>query len=170
MRKVRPSLSLILLVFSGTVLALPICEADSQALPGAVRLGMSLPQLRLAVPQLSPLPHAIHLAGRLVGKWSAPAVTVADVALTPIFFFADGELHRVEFSAGHDGGTDVKFAALRTWGRSCWGPELATRGPEGVYASWSTQDLDIYLRQSSAPTSVLRLVVKDRIVKDGSEL
>jgi hypothetical protein len=159
-----------LLVAAAAGLASVAHAANPPALPGAGQLGMSLAQLRQAVPQLRPLPHAIRLAGRLVGGWSAPAVLLAGVALTPTYFFADGELRRVDYSAAPDDSTDAGFSALREWGRSAWGPELDSSGPEGSYASWSADDLDAYLQRAAARPSALRLVMKVRAIKDASEL
>jgi hypothetical protein len=135
--------------------------AQAQALPAGVHLGMTVPELRHAVPALRPVPHPARLAGGLVGRWAGPPVRVAGVALTPTFFIAGGRLARVEYVAPASG-----FDALLEWGRRKWGPELAQRSPEGTYASWARDDVDAYLQQAAQ----VRLVIKRRVVKDASTL
>jgi len=138
--------------------------AQAQMLPAGVQLGMSVQQLRQAVPALRPVPHPARLAGGLVGRWAGPSVRVAGVTLTPTFFFAGGHLARVEYVAP---APDARsFDALLAWGRGKWGPELAQRSPEGAYASWAQGDVDAYLQQASR----VRLVIKRRVVKDASTL
>lgn len=148
-------------------LVLLACAAGAQALPGGVALGMSPQELRLAQPTLVPLRHPPQLAGGLVGKWSGPAVDVAGVALAPTFFFADDQLERVEYLAAADAGAQA-FDALLAWGRGAWGQELASRGPEGDYATWTTDALDVYLQRTGA--GQVRLVIKRHAEKDASEL
>lgn len=141
-------------------------SVHAQALPGGAQLGMNVPQLQQAVPGLKPVPHPVRMTGGLVGSWSAPAVDVAGAQLTPTFFFAAGELQRIEYLAAD--GTGV-FDTLLGWGRTTWGQELASQSPEGSYATWSAPDLDAYLQQTTSPQRV-RLVVKRRVAKDASEL
>jgi hypothetical protein len=144
--------------------------AHAQALPGGAALGMSAQQLQQAVPALQPVPHPPRLAGGLVGRWTAPFVTVAGVDLAPTFYFADGQLQRVEYLAA-PGASGQAFESLLAWGRAAWGTELSSQGPEGAYANWATADADVYLQQSAGARGVqLRLVVKRRILKDAGEL
>jgi len=150
--------------FTITCICLLPVAAQAQALPAGVHLGMTAQQLRQVVPGLHPVPRPARLAGGLVGRWAGPAIQVAGVALTPTFFFAKGRLARVEYvaSAPPPGAYDKLLA----WGRRKWGPELAQRSPEGTYASWARDEVDAYLQQASQ----VRLVIKQRMVKDASEL
>lgn len=148
-------------------LLLLACAAGAQALPGGVALGMSPQELRQAQPVLVPVRHPPRLAGGLVGRWSGPAVDVAGLALAPTFFFADDRLERVEYLASADAGAQA-FDALLAWGRHAWGPELASRGPEGDYATWTSDALDVYLQRTAA--GQVRLVIKAHLEKDASEL
>lgn len=130
---------------------------------------MNVQQLRKAVPALKALRRPVRLAGGLVARWSGPAAAIAGVTLVPTYFFAGGELRRVEYLATNAGAS--AFAALLHWGRASWGVELATQDPGAASASWSTDDMDIYLQHASgAQVPRLRLVVKRRALKDASEL
>jgi len=139
--------------------------AAAQSVPGGVALGMSAAQLQQADPAAARVPHPARLAGGLVGSWSGSAVQLANVALTPTFFFANGELRRVEYLARE--GSAAGYAALLAWGRATWGDELASTAPEGAYASWDTPELQAYLQFSG---NQLRLVTRKRVLKDAGEL
>jgi len=146
-----------------------VAPAHAQGLPGGVSLGMTVPQLQDAQPALTRVPHPARLAGGLVGSWSGQPADIAGVSLVPTFFFADGQLQRIEYLA-RDGGP-AAYASLLAWGRRAWGAELAANEPEGAYASWSSDDTDAYLQLASASRGgQLRLVVKRRVVKDAGEL
>lgn len=152
------------------ILSLLPAFAQAQALPGGVQLGMTVPQLQQAVSALRPVARPARLAGGLVGGWSGPVVDVAGVALVPTFFFAEAQLRRIEYLAAGDDGA-AGFDALLAWGRAAWGAELAARNPEGAYASWSSDELDVYLQLAqAAQRPQLRLVIKRRVLKDASEL
>ena len=111
----------------------------------------------------------VRLAGGLIGSWAAEPVVVARVALTPTFFFADGQLQRVEYLA-REGGA-ASFDALLAWARGLWGAELAANAPEGAYASWSAGTVDAYLQLIRPQQGgQVRLVVKQRVLKDAGEL
>lgn len=141
---------------------------EPRSLPGGTALGMTVPELQ-AQTALKRVPHPARLAGGLVGSWSAGPIDVAGVALTPTFYFADGHLERVEYLA-RDGGP-VAFPALLAWARQSWGAELAAADPEGAYASWATDDMDVYLQQAgTAQGAQVRLVIRHRVLKDASEL
>lgn len=151
-----------------TTFCFTVAPAQAQGLPGGVALGMTVPQLQEAQPALTRVPHPARLAGGLVGHWSGQAV-VAGVSLVPTFFFADGQLQRVEYLASDAG--PAAYDALLAWGRKAWGTELAANEPEGAYASWSGEDLDAYLQLASAARGGrLRLVIKRRVLKDAGEL
>ena len=147
-------------------LACVAAAAHAQSLPGAVTLGMSVPQLQQARPTLKHVAHPARLAGGLVGSWSDASLSVAGVVLTPTFFFAEGRLERIEYLA-RDGGA-ANYATLLAWGRNTWGAELASTAPEGSYATWSSGDTDAYLQLAHGEQ--LRLVVKHRALKDAGEL
>ncbi len=145
----------------------------AQALPGNAQLGMSAEQLREAVPALRRIAHPARMAGGLIGSWSGPTTEIAGVSFTPTFFLAEGELRRVEYLAQATE-PSAAFDAVRAWGRAQWGRELASQDPEGAYATWATDDMDVYLQMTGAQQrhrqQELRVVIKRRILKDGSEL
>lgn len=150
-------------------IAIASFAAHAQSLPGGFTLGMTVPQLQQAEPALRRVPHPARLAGGLVGSWSGHAIDVAGVALTPTFFFAEGQLRRVEYLA-RDGGP-AAFAALLAWARGMWGEELAANAPEGAYASWEREDTQVYLQRAGAARGEqVRLVTKQRVLKDAGEL
>ena len=158
-----PAVLLVAALATGALALSP--GAHAQAVPGGARLGMTVPQLRQAVPSLQRVARPTRLAGGLAGSWSAPPTHVAGVPLKPTFFFAAGQLRRVEYLAADAGA--ASFAALRKWGRARWGAELGAWDPDASFASWSSDDVDVYLQQAGAK---LRLVVKRRELKDASEL
>jgi hypothetical protein len=143
--------------------------AVAQPLPGGAQLGMSADQLQAAVAGVARVVRPLRMAGGLVGSWSEPSVDIAGVPFAATFFFAGDALQRVEYVATAN---DPKaFDAVRAWCRSQWNQELASQNPEGAYAAWSTDDIDVYLQSTSVrERPVLRLVIKRRVLKDGSEL
>jgi hypothetical protein len=147
-------------------LALLAAAAHAQALPGGAQLGMSAQQLRDAVPALERVPRPVRMAGGLVGSWRGPSVEVGGVWLAPTFFLAEGELRRVEYLAPADA-----YESLLAWGRSTWGPELASQGSEGAYATWTSGTTQAYLQQTGgAQRPQVRLVVKLIATRDAGEL
>jgi hypothetical protein len=151
-------------------LAALLASAHAQALPDAVQLGMTPQQLRQAVPALQPVHRPVRLAGGLVGSWTGPPAALAGVAVAPTYFFADGELRRIEYLAPADADGHA-YEALLSWGRRTWGPELASQGPEGAYATWNSDAMEVYLqRTGDARRPQLRLVIKATAGKDASEL
>lgn len=135
----------------------------AQALPGGVQLGMTPEQLQQAVPTLRAERGAPRVPRGLAAAGSATGIDLAGVPLTASFAMADGQLQRIEYSAA-----PAAYDTLLQWGRTTFGPEMASGGPEGQYASWSSEALDAYLQRSGG--SQVRLVVKRRVVKDASEL
>ena len=130
---------------------------------------MTVAQLRHARPASKRVARPVRMGGGLVGSWSEARLQLAGVALTPTFFFARGQLQRVEYLA-REGGF-AAFAALRAWARTTWGAELAADGPEGAYASWSSEDTDAYLQMTNTGRGdQVRLVVRRRVTRDASEL
>lgn len=151
---------------AAALLVLLLPAAQGHDLPGGVQLGMNADQLQQAVPTLQPARRPARLAGGLVGSWSGAAVDVAGVALAPTFYMADGQLQRIEYLAPAGAGAQA-FDALVGWGRAAFGPEMASGGPEGRYAAWSADTIDVYLQHTS---SQVRLVVKQRVLKDAGQL
>lgn len=151
-------------------LAALVASAQAQALPDAVQLGMTPQQLRQAVPGLQPVHRPVRLSGGLVGSWSGPPAALAGIPMAPTYFFADGELRRIEYLAAPDADAQA-YDALLAWGRKAWGPELASQGPEGAYATWNSDTTEVYLqRTTDARGPQLRLVIKAAAGKDASEL
>lgn len=147
-------------------LAILAAAAHAQALPGGAQLGMSAQQLRDAVPALERVARPVRMAGGLVGSWRGPAVDLGGVWLAPTYFLAEGELRRVEYLAPPD-----TYEALLAWGRSTWGPELASQGSEGAYATWTAGTTQAYLQQTGgAQRPQVRLVVKLLTARDAGEL
>lgn len=147
-----------------------LASAQAQDLPGGAQLGMSRQQLRQALPGLRPVHRPVRLAGGLVGSWTGPAAALAGVAMAPTYFFAQGELRRIEYLAAPDADAQ-SFDALLAWGRGNWGPELASQGPEGSYATWSPDGMAVYLqRTGGGERPQVRLVIKADEGKDASEL
>ncbi|MCG2592307.1 hypothetical protein LZ009_05880 [Ramlibacter sp. XY19] len=150
------------------LLLLPVI-AGAQPVPGGFALGMNATQLQQADPALKRVPHPARLSGGLAGIWSGGDVRLGEVALTPTFFLAEGELRRVEYLA-HDG-LAATYAALLAWARGMWGAELASNAPEGAYASWDTPELQAYLQRTVTPRGEqVRLVTRKRALKDAGEL
>lgn len=148
--------------------------ASAQSLPAGVRLGMSAEALRDAVPDAQRVARPQRLPGGLAGLWRGAPSQIEGLAFDPVFFFAAGALQRVEWAAAADGlpdRGDAAFSALLDWGRARFGTETAARDPGSRYASWATEDTDVYLqRVDGAGHATVRLVYKTRVRKDGSEL
>lgn len=143
--------------------------APAEPLPGGAVLGMTVPQLQQAEPALKRVPHPTRLTGGLVGSWSGTTVQVAGVALTPTYFFADGRLLRIEYLASS--GSSGEFAALLARGRDALGEALVSSAPEGAYANWDIEDMQVYLQfTKTSRGEQVRLVAKRRVLKDGREL
>ncbi len=146
----------------------------AQALPSGVHFGMTAEELQATLPGVERVQHPQHLAGGLAGSWRAPATMVAGLLFEPVYFFAGSQLRRVEWVASADALPDLgaaAFARIVAWGRSNFGPELASSDPGSAYAAWVQGDTDVYAQRTSDPrrTSV-RLVYKERQLKDASEL
>lgn len=159
----------------GTAVLLGACGVSSaQSLPAGVRLGMSADALRDAVPEAQRVARPQRLPGGLAGLWRGAPSLIEGVAFDPTFFFAAGALQRVEWRAAADNlpdRGDAAFSALLDWGRAHFGAETAARDPGSRYASWSTDDTDVYLqRADGAGHATVRLVYKTRVRKDASEL
>lgn len=146
----------------------------AQALPSGVRLGMTADELRAALPGLERVQRPQRLAGGLAGTWRAAPTTMAGLRFEPVFFFAGGELRRVEWAAATDAQPDrgaAAFAEIIAWGRSNFGPELGSSDPGSAYAAWVQGDTDVYAQRISDPRHAsVRLVYKSRQLRDASEL
>lgn len=146
----------------------------AQALPAGVRLGMSTEELRAALPGVERVQRPQRLAGGLAGTWHAAPAKVAGLLFEPVFFFAGGELRRVEWVAPAGTSPDLgaaAFADIVAWGRSNYGPELSSNDPGSAYAAWVQGDMDVYAQRTrDSHHASVRLVYKARQVKDASEL
>lgn len=150
-------------------LGLPVAAQAAPDLPGGVRLGMSLEQLREAVPDATALRHPVHMAGGLVGSLAGPPLQLAHVAFVPTYFFANGLLSRIEYVA-HGADAASAFDAVAGWCTAQWGPMLRADEPEGAYATWSADDAGIYLQETAQAGPLLRLVIRLRAARDASAL
>lgn len=130
---------------------------------------MTAEQLQQAVPSLSKVARPVRMQGGLSGNWSAPPVAIAGMPFVPTFFFASGQLRRIEYLAS-PADAAAAFDAVRAWGRSQWGPELVSESPEASYATWAGDEMDVVLQATNPPQRDLRLVIRRRVNKDSSEL
>jgi hypothetical protein len=154
----------------GAIVALLCATSRAQSLPDGVELGMSVAQLQQAVGTLKSVPHPARMAGGLVGSWTSRAVAIAGVELAPTYFFATGQLRRIEYLASSPV-DEVSYDAVLAWARKQWGAELSSQSPEGAYANWAQGEVDVYLqRVGGTQSSQIRLVVKRRVLKNASEL
>jgi len=148
--------------------------ASAQALPAGVRLGMTADDLRVAAPDVARVARPARLAGGLAGTWRGAPSPIWGLAFEPTYFFAGNVLQRVEWMRAADDLADRgagAFAELLQWGRAQFGAETASRDPGSAYASWSTDDTDIYLQHvDGAGHATVRLVYKTRQRKDASML
>ncbi len=160
-------------LFASTLL-LAVTALHAQALPAGVRFGMSAEELQAAQPGLERVQRPQRLAGGLAGTWHAAPTKLAGVFFEPVFFFAGGELRRVEWVAPTDALPDLgaaAFAEIVAWGRSSYGAELGSNDPGSAYAAWVQGDMDVYAQRTSDPRHAsVRLVYKARQLKDASEL
>ena len=148
--------------------------SQAQALPPDVRLGMSAQDLQAAMPAVERVQRPQRLAGGLAGLWRGAPVPVAGLPFEPVFYLAGGQLRRVEWVAPAQPAPDTAeaaYAELVAWGRSQFGPELASRDPGSAYAAWVQGDVDVYAQYvDHAHSASVRLVYKARQLKDASEL
>src|SRR6478609_7145632 len=155
----------------GAIVALLLSAiSHAQSLPDGVELGMTVAQLQQAVGTLKPVPHPIRMAGGLIGSWTSQPVAIAGVEVAPTYFFAGGQLRRVEYLASSPV-DEMSYDAVLAWARGQWGAELSSQSPEGAYATWAQGEVDVYLqRVGSTQPGQLRLVIKRRVLKNASEL
>lgn len=148
--------------------------ATAQALPSGVRLGMSADELQATLPDVERVQHPQRLAGGLAGNWRAGPTRMAGLSFEPVFFFAGGQLRRVEWVAATATKPDLgaaAFAEIVAWGRRSFGPELGSNDPGSAYAAWVQGDCDVYAQRTRDPRHAsVRLVYKARLLKDASEL
>ncbi|MDM0069548.1 hypothetical protein [Variovorax sp. J31P207] len=147
---------------------------SAQALPPGVRLGMSADELQAALPSAERVQRPQRLAGGLAGAWRAAPTQLAGLSFEPVFFFAGGQLRRVEWVAATAAAPDLgaaAFAEIVAWGRQSFGPELGSNDPGSASAAWVQGDCDVYAQRISDPHHAsVRLVYKARQLKDASEL
>lgn len=158
----------------GALVGVASVAAHAQALPPGVHLGMTAQELQAALPAAEPVSRPQRLSGGLFGSWRGEAAPIAGLAFKPTFYFAGGQLKRVEYDASTQGlpdGGEAAFSSLLQWGRGAFGNELAALDPGSTYVSWSTGELDVILqRTGDARRANLRLIYKQRQLRDASEL
>jgi hypothetical protein len=146
----------------------------AQALPEGVRLGMSADELKAALPSAQAVARPQRLSGGLVGSLRGAPALVAGLPLEPTFYFAGGQLRRVEFAASAQAEADAgarAFSEIVQWGRSAFGPELASGDPGSQYAAWVQGRTDVYAQRIQNPQHAsVRLVYALRERKDDSQL
>lgn len=160
---------LLLAVCSGLATAQPL-------IPPGVHLGVTVSELREAVPGLHPVPRPQSVAGA-VGRWRVEGVQQADLVFDETFFFAGPALQRVELllQPGMSSQPGEAFAHLVASLQGLYGPELQLHGAlssvEAGSASWVHDGVDILALQSgSAGQTRVRLIYKARVLKDAGEL
>ena len=157
------------------LLAAAAGASHGQALPPGVRLGMTAAELQAALPGLERVQRPQRLAGGLAGNWRAAPAAIAGLSFEPVFYFGGGQLRRVEWVAATQAEPDLgaaAFAEIVAWGRSAFGPELASNDPGSAYAAWVQGDTDVYAQRvtSDPRRASVRVVYKARQLKDASEL
>ncbi|MDI1272272.1 hypothetical protein [Polaromonas sp.] len=161
--------SLLLAVCAGPAAAQPL-------IPPGVHLGVTVSELREAVPGLHPVPRPQSVAGA-VGRWRVDGVQQAGLVFDETFFFAGPALQRVELlmQPGTFPPSGEAFAHLVASLQGLYGPELPLHGAlssvEAGSASWVHDGVDILALQSgSAGQTSVRLIYKARVLKDAGEL
>jgi len=149
--------------------------SQAQALPPGVHLGMTADALQAMLPGLERVLRPQRLAGGLAGSWHAEPAMVAGLSFEPTFYFAGGQLRRVEWVAAAQAAPDLgaaAFAEIVAWGRGAFGPELASSDPGSAYAAWVQGDTDVYAQHvvGDPRRASVRIVYKARQIKDASEL
>lgn len=140
----------------------------AQPLPPGVQLGVGVDELRQALPSAERVRRPERLAGGLAGNWRLDHGAVAGLPGSQVFFFAGGQLRRVEFTV--DAASDAAFEQLLAWGRQHYGPERPAQDAVSRYAAWSTADTDIYLRLLTSSRPGLSLVISARPPRDDRAL
>ena len=158
----------------GAFVAMASAATHAQALPPGVQLGMTAQELQVALPAAEPVSRPQRLSGGLLGSWRGEPAPIAGLMFKPTFYFADGQLRRVEYDASAqslpDGG-EAAFSALLQWGRGAFGNELAALDPGSTSVAWSSGELNVILqRTGDAHRANLRLIYKQRQLRDASEL
>ncbi|MEJ8811500.1 hypothetical protein WKW77_10525 [Variovorax ureilyticus] len=158
----------------GALVGATSVAAHAQALPPGVHLGMTAQELQAALPTAEPVSRPQRLSGGLLGSWRGEPAPIDGLMFKPTYYFAGGELRRIEYDASTQGlpdGGETAFSTLLKWGRSEFGNELAALDPGSTYVSWSSGELDVILqRTGDARRANLRLIYKQRQLRDASEL
>ena len=156
-----------------SVMALVWLPASAQELPAGVRFGMGVDDLRTVLPTAEVVRRPERLAGGLAGTWRLADTQVAGLAGSQVFYFAAGQLRRVEFQADTgavpDGGA-AAFDRLLAWGRERYGPERPAQDAVARIAGWSDAGQDLYLRLATQPRASLKLVFSARPPRDDRQL
>jgi len=158
----------------GAFVGVTSVAANAQALPPGVHMGMTTQELQAAQPTAEPVSRPQRLSGGLLGSWRGDPAPIAGLMFKPTYYFASGQLKRVEYDASAQGqpdGGEAAFSSLLQWGRGAFGNELAALDPGSAYVSWSSGDLDVVLqRTGDARRANLRLIYKQLQLRDASEL
>jgi hypothetical protein len=143
----------------------------AQEMPAGVVLGMSVDELRRAIPQLEQVRRPQRMAGGLVGTWHSLAVQVLGLSGEQVFFFAHERLERVEFVGGtrDDSSNLAAFDRIVAWGRGVFGQEIAADDAGARYAEWTSGETEVYAQYGGSHAGV-RLVYKLRLEPDASQL
>ncbi|MBO9650968.1 MAG: hypothetical protein J7605_20875 [Variovorax sp.] len=161
-------------LFVGGLIGVASVAAHAQALPPGVHMGMTAQELQATLPSAEPVSRPQRLAGGLLGSWRGEPAPIGGLMFKPTYYFAGGQLRRVEYDASAQGqpdGGEAAFSALLKWGRDNFGTELAALDPGSTYVSWSSGDLDVILqRTGDVHRASLRLIYKQRQLRDASEL
>ncbi|MDM0114110.1 hypothetical protein QTI66_18295 [Variovorax sp. J22R133] len=148
--------------------------AHAQSLPEGVHMGMTVDELRAAVPSAERVPRPQRLSGGLAGTWRGAPAVVGGLPLAPTFYFAGARLQRVEFSASATSEPDLgaqAFNEIVSWGRGSFGQELASTDGASQYAAWSQGGVDVYAQRMGDPRhAAVRIVYAARERKDDSTL
>ncbi|SEA67840.1 hypothetical protein [Variovorax sp. YR216] len=170
----RSPLLRLLYLSVGALVGAASLAAHAQSLPPGVHLGMTAQELQAALPAAEPVPRPQRLSGGLLGSWRGEPATIGGLMFKPTYYFAGGELRRIEYDASTQGvpdGGEAAFSSLLQWGRAAFGNELAALDPGSTYVSWSSGELDVLLqRTGDARRASLRLIYKQRQLRDASEL
>jgi len=137
-------------------------------------MGMTVDELRAALPSVEHVARPQRLSGGLAGTWRGAAALVAGLPLAPTFYFAGARLQRVEFAGSAASAPDLgaeAFSELVSWGRGAFGRELASNDGASQYAAWSQTDLDVYAQRiGDVHRASVRIVYAARERKDDSAL
>ena len=141
-------------------------------------LNADLAQLQQSVPQLQKLAKPMWGPGGMRGLWTAPPVKIASYAFTPVFYFQNGRVQRLEYRWRSDAHPCLAAAVFDDVVRDItnqWGDAVSAEGTERPgsmkSALWvaNSTDLIAYIQDTDMRCSVL-LVNRPRQLKDAGAL